>query len=167
LETDKWIEKQYTLLLQTTKNIVKNPNEVDDILHCVLEQILKKKDVLDGMADKNKLYYFIRVLKNNYFSNTSRYHYQFKKPNEKMVYEITEQLTEIPDETPNDELPDMKWVMKELENLSWFDRDLFLLWMELGSLTSISKQTKIPLNSVGRYINETKQKLKKRWENRN
>jgi hypothetical protein len=68
---------------------------------------------------------------------------------------------------PYMEPAELGWVHQQLENLSWFERDLFLMWMELGTLTQVSKTTTIPLNSVGRYINETKQKLIKLWGNRN
>jgi hypothetical protein len=61
----------------------------------------------------------------------------------------------------------MCWVHKQLEDLDWFSRDLFLMWLELGTITAVSKQTTIPLNSVGRYIKNIKIELKQKWVSRN
>ena len=65
------------------------------------------------------------------------------------------------------EYPSMDWIYKELENHTWFDRDLFLLWLELGTFTKVSQETTIPLNSVGKYIKETIKNLNSSWKNRN
>jgi hypothetical protein len=131
-----------------------------------MEQLLKGGK-LDGMKDKERVYYFIRVLKNNYFSKTSPYYYQYKKNPHREEFKDIEFFEPQPDVEYTEELPDIEWVNKQLSHLEWFDRDLFLLWMELGSLTAVSRKTTIPLNSVGRYINQTKQMLIKKWEDRN
>lgn len=148
------------------ENIIKDRDDIDDLFHCVLEQLLKNKK-LDDMKDKERVYYFVRVVKNNYFSKTSPYYYQYKKNLAREEFKDIEYFEETPDVEYNETLPDMKWVHKQLSHLEWFDRDLFLLWMELGSLTAVSKKTTIPLNSVGRYINQTKQMLIKKWEEQN
>jgi hypothetical protein len=121
---------------------------------------------MNEMEDKDRLYYFIRTLKNNYFSKTSKYHYQFRKPHLNQISFNEVYYEEIPDEEYQDR-PTMVWVREHLSELSWFDRDLFLLWVELGSLTAVSKRTTIPLNSVGRYIKQTKDRLNQLWENKN
>jgi hypothetical protein len=41
------------------------------------------------------------------------------------------------------------------------------MWLELGTITAVSKQTTIPLNSVGRYIKNIKIELKQKWVSRN
>lgn len=153
------------VLLQTTHNIVSNKQDVDDLFHCVLEQILKKRAVLDPLPPKEKFYYFIRVTKNNYFSKTSPYYYEYKKKpaNEKEFVE--EQFTNLVFEEYEDK-PTMEWVMNQLEGMDWFRKDLFLLWISLGSLTNVSQKTKIPVNSVGRYIKDTKKILIDKWLNR-
>ena len=110
------------------------------------------------------MYYFIRVVKNNYNSTTSPYHKEYRK-NQNLHTPLLEEITEdFADEEYVETIPDMKWVYKQLETFDWFDRDLFVLWLEMGTLTSVSKQTLIPLNSVGRYINKTKQKLQELWK---
>lgn len=166
MSLDKWITINFTMLQDTTLRVVKNNQEADDVLQSVIEQLLHKREQLDEIPDKNKLYYFIRVLKNNYYSTTSNYYREHKKGS---VYnkEWDECYEAIPDEVYKEEIPDIEWVKKELDTLPWFDRDLFLLWFELGTIINVSSQTTIPKNSVSRYIKQTKKLLQKRWESKN
>tara|TARA_R110000868_G_scaffold10831_2_gene52416 strand:- start:1106 stop:1618 length:513 start_codon:yes stop_codon:yes gene_type:complete len=161
----QWLIKEHNGLLSLVGDMVRDPDEQGDLYGCIIEQLLKKKNKLDHIPDKEKRYYFIRVMKNNYNSKTSPYHYQYRKPTLNhipLLETITESLTDEPYE---ETLPDMIWVEKTLnENFDWYSRDLFKLWVELGSLTNVSKQTQIPLNSVGRHINNIKTKLKELWQ---
>ena len=162
---NSWLENNHTELIRITGGITKSPQEVDDLYSCVVEQLLKKSEKLDELPDNQKRYYFIRVLKNNYNSKTSPYHYQYRKPIEHHM-DLIETITEgFSDDEYVETTPDMIWVEKTLnKEFNWYERDLFMLWVELGSLTNVSKQTQIPLNSVGRQIKQIKIKLKKLWE---
>lgn len=166
MNTNEWMGKNYRELEQITHNIVKEKNEVGDLLHCVIEQILKK-NALDPLMERERIFYFIRVLKNNYFSKTSPYYYQYKKKGASETIFDSEFYENLPDEPYQERVPTLEWVYQELEHLTWFDKDLFLLWMEMGTITAVSKKTTIPLNSVGRYINQIKQQLIKKWEDQN
>lgn len=166
VEIGDWITKNYNELVKITDKICYEPNDAPDLLHCVLEQLLKNKKI-SSMDDKERFYFFVRTLKNNYYSQTSPYYYQHKKVSTKETFKDIEFFSDTPDIEYDEELPDIKWVYSQLENLNWFDRDLFVMWLELGSLTAVSRKTTIPLNSVGRYINTTKQNLIEKWQNRN
>lgn len=166
MNTNEWLGENYRELEQITRNIVKDRNEAGDLLHCVIEQILRK-NALDVLMERERIFYFIRVLKNNYYSKTSPYYYQYKKKGASETYFDTEYYENLPEIPYTEHVPTIEWVYQELEHLSWFDKDLFLLWMELGTLTAVSKKTTIPLNSVGRYINQIKQQLIKKWEDQN
>jgi len=159
--TRNWIEMNYDLLYTTTRKIIKDTNQLDDFFHFILEDILRHEQKMDGLKDKEKMYYFVRVVKNQFFSKTSPYFYRIKRPYlTSETFEDT--LLDIPDEYKED-YPPLAWVYEQLEQEDWFYRDLFLLWIELGTLTAVSKKTTIPLNSVGRYINKIKKKLQKTW----
>lgn len=160
----EFITKNYEDLYNTTRNIVKNQKCADDLFQSVMEQILTSKNISD-IPDDRKKYFIIRIIKNNYYSKTSKYYYENKKHENKET-EYTPDMNEA-DNEPYTEPPEIGWVHDQLADLTWFERDLFLLWMELGTLTEVSKTTTIPLNSVGRYINDTKQKLIKKWVNKN
>jgi RNA polymerase sigma factor (sigma-70 family) len=163
-ELNEWITRNYEDLYNTTRNIVKHQKDADDLFQSVIEQLLSNKNFSELPPDRRK-YFFIRTTKNNYYSKTSKYYYENKKHDDRQTDynpEIHEQI-----EDPYLEPAELDWVHQQLKDLSWFERDLFLMWMEMGTLTQVSKKTTIPLNSVGRYINETKQKLIKLWVNRN
>ena len=164
MNTTLWIQHNNKKLLYTAKKISKNNDEYMDLYQSVIEQLLKKQNVLDDMDDKEKMYYFVRVIKNNYFSQSSPYYYQHKKTSTRINYVEDINRYEIQDEVYEEHLPDMEWVYRQLDTLDWFSRDIFLMWLELGSLTAVARQTTIPLNSVGRYIKEVKQTLKDRWQ---
>ena len=166
LDSNEWINKNYQRMLDVVKNIVTNQDDIDDLYHCVLEQILKGKK-FDGIDDDQRIFYFVRVLKNNYFSKTSPYYYQYKKNPAKEDFKDITYFDTKADEEYIQNLPDIHWIHEQLTHLNWFDRDLFLMWLEMGSLTAVSKQTTIPLNSVGRYIKTTKEILKNKWESKN
>jgi hypothetical protein len=53
------------------------------------------------------------------------------------------------------ELMEIEWT-----ELNWFNKIIFEKYMVLGSLKKVSKDTTIPLASVGRYIKETKEIIK-------
>jgi len=162
----KWIENNHSELLNITRGLVSSPEDADDLYACVMEQLLNKPEKIDDIPDSQKKYYFIRVLKNNYNSKTSPYHYQYRKPTQHhrpLLDEITEGFIQ---EEYEETIPDMIWVEKTLnEEFGWYERDLFKLWIEMGTLTKLSNETQIPLNSVGRQIKTIKIKLKELWLN--
>jgi hypothetical protein len=45
-------------------------------------------------------------------------------------------------------------------DLNWFHKSLLELYMTLGSLSKVSKQTGIPLTSVSTYIKQSKAEIK-------
>jgi len=162
-----YIGKNYELLLQTTKNITKNHEDSDDLLSEVLIQLLTK---LPKVKEGQELYYFIKVLKLNWFSKTSRFHYNFrKKLNDNHVSsnggDFVENLEDIEGDEVYDEsqYPSTEWVDSEVNKLHWFSRDLWKCWIELGTLTNVSQKTTIPMNSCSRYIREIKDHLLKEW----
>jgi hypothetical protein len=161
MEIDKWIELNHQMLLGVVRNITKR-YENDDLFQSVVEQLLKQKEKLDVLPDDKKKFFFIRVTSNNFHSKTSRYHYENRKAFS-MSSPLEDETYNLKEDEPG-EYPTIEWVHKKLDDMNWFDRDIFLLWMELGSLKAVSKKTKIPHNSVGRYIKKVKIKLNEDWK---
>ena len=166
MRLNEWITKNYDMLITTTKGIVKNDDEADDVFQSVIEQLIKLTPKLDEMPDKEKKYFFIRVLKNNYHSTTSRYYTEHKRGVKNNV-SWNESYEDIPDTPYVEEIPDMDWVKRQLDTMDWFSRDLFLLWLEMKTFISVSNTTTIPVNSVARYIKQIKEILKEKWESKN
>ncbi len=158
----EWLSQNNDYLIQTTKNITKNHEETMDLYQSVMTQLIPKADTLNDISDKEKLYYFIKVIKTNWFSNTSPYQYnKLKYEKKRNTYEEYKDYRE--DIEYNETIPDMDWVEAELHKIGWFEHDLFMLFYETKTLTALHKETQIPINSVGKYIKEIKQELKKRW----
>lgn len=159
---DKWLNDNNDYLIQVTKNITSNSEDTMDLYQSVMTQLLLQRDKLDPLPDKEKLYYFIKVTKTNYFSKTSPYQYQ-KKKYEKQHTEYNDFKDLREDISYMEDIPDMIWVEKTLDEMGWFERDLFTLYMEYGTMVAVHKETTIPINSVGKYIKEIKNDLKQRW----
>jgi hypothetical protein len=49
---------------------------------------------------------------------------------------------------------------QEYSELSWFHKSLFELYLTLGSMKKVSKQTRIPVSSISRYLKESKEQIK-------
>ena len=161
----EWISKNNSLLIQTTKNITKNADDTMDLYQSVIEQLLEKPEKMNSINDEQKLYYFIKVIKNNYFSKTSPYKYHLEKYNNSHIRKDDMLYFDSEDTPYTEDIPDMVWVRTELDKMGWFEADLFTLWIEMGTLIDVHRETTIPINSVGKYIKEIKKDLYQRWIN--
>lgn len=161
-----YIQKYNDELIHITTNITKGSEEAMDLYQTVIEQILSNPDKMDQIDDEEKKYFFIKIVKTNWYSKTSPYQYQKRKrrENEIDLQKYSFFIESIPDEI--EEKPTLEWVNKELETMDWFDRDIFILWTELKTLTKVHEETTIPINSVGKYINKVKKELRQRWTKR-
>lgn len=157
-----WVSKNNTKLIEVTNNITRGDKESMDLYQSVMTQLLPQHTKLDNIIDEEKMYYFIRVTKTNWYSKTSPYQYHKKKyDSSKTEYKDYKDFRE--DEEYTEDIPDMDWVECELHKIGWFEHDLFMLYYETGTLASLHKETSIPINSVGKYIKDIKNELKKRW----
>ena len=163
MELNEWIDKNHKELKHIVGRITCNHHESDELFQEVILQLLEKPNKINVLPDEEKIYYFIRVVKNNWNSSTSPYQYQKQKLKKLNIPYTHKHGKSLLDETYNENTPDMEWVYGEINKLEWFDRDLFRLWLELGTYTKVSQDTTIPLNSVGKYIKSTIKELNIRW----
>jgi DNA-directed RNA polymerase specialized sigma24 family protein len=149
-----WLSNNYNEL----KNICSKfstPEEVDDLLHLCIEQFIKNKKV-HQIPDKERLYFFAKLVRNQYHSKSSKYHYTYRRYN---FNEIVE--SDIPDIEYQEDEFNMDWVKQQLRTIDWYYGRLFELYIEEGcSVTKLSKRTTIPINSVSRDINKVRRQLK-------
>ena len=147
-------------LKKICRGILKNKIELlDDLFQVSIEQFLKNKKVIN-LPDKERLYFFARIVRNQYNSNSSHYHYTYRKHHFSDMIPIEE--LEIPDKEYEDNLINMDWVKNQLQNFDWYYSRLFELYIEEGcSVTKLSKRTTIPINSVSRDINKVRKELNK------
>lgn len=150
-----WLSNNYNEL-KNICNKFSTPDEVDDLLHLCIEQFLKNKRV-EQIPDKEKLYFFTKIVRNQYHSKSSKYHYTYRRYQFNDVVEL-----EIPDVEYKEDEFNMEWVREQLKTMDWYYGRLFELYIDEGcSVTKLSKRTTIPINSVSRDINKTRKKLKK------
>jgi len=148
-----WIEKNFTEL-KTICNKITRGEDSDDLLQICVEQFLKNQKV-GAIPDKEKLFFFARIAKNNYNSNSSPYYHTYRKFKFTDIDNVDIQYLEY--EEP---VVDLDWVKNELNQLDWYFKRLMELYIEEGcSITNLSKRTTIPINSVSRDINKVRKIL--------
>lgn len=151
-----WLSKNYNEL-KNICNKFSTPEEVDDLLHLCIEQFMKNKKV-HNIPDKERLYFFVKLVKNQYHSKSSSYHYTYRK------YQFNELVEyDTPDVEYEETQFNLNWVKEELKKIDWYYGRLFELYIEEGcSVTKLSKRTTIPINSVSRDINKVRRHLKQK-----
>jgi DNA-directed RNA polymerase specialized sigma24 family protein len=163
----QWIDVSGQTMLRNVRNYVKDNDVADDLFQNVCLQLLEKPKKIDEVPDDQKLYFFIRVIKNNYHSKTSPWAYSRLKHQKRNV-ELKEELTHIEDQPYEEDtnIPPIEWVREQLDNeelFTWYQKDLWNLWVELGSLVGVSKKTTIPSNTISRHVRQINDKLKELW----
>jgi DNA-directed RNA polymerase specialized sigma24 family protein len=68
---------------------------------------------------------------------------------------------EVSDEGYND-LPDI--AEQRTESLHWYYAGVLKLYAKLGTIAAVSRETKIPYDSVKHAVNEARKKIKSEWE---
>ena len=148
-----WIQQNFSELKIICNKITRG-KEDDDLLQLCVEQFLKNQKV-NNIPDKEKLFFFARIVRNNYNSNSSKYYHTYRKFKFSEIGNIDIQYLEV--EEP---IIDLDWVKDQLNNLDWYFKRLMELYIEEGcSITKLSKRTTIPLNSVSRDINKVRKIL--------
>ena len=154
---NEWIENNYKELVKICQSVTKN-SEVDDLLQICVEELLLNKKV-QTIPNDQKLFFFTRIVRNNYNSTKSKYHYQYRKFSWSDLDNV-----EIVDLPYYETEYNMQWVKNQIEKMKqdeWYYGRLMELYIEEGcSITKLSKRTTIPINSVSRDINKVKSILK-------
>ena len=142
------------------------PDLAHDLEHeLVLRLFEKPPDKIEAIHRAGYLnFYVVRMAINLYRSNNSRFQRDYRHHEHRE--EVQEGHTESPVES-YDERPDTIFE-RALECMDqWakpgqypYDKQLFLLWLELGNKKLIERRTKIPWRSISYTINNCKQRLK-------
>ena len=74
---NEWLVENYEELKLICKKITRN-TDVDDLLHLCIEQFMKNKNI-QTIAQTQWLFFFARIVRNNYFSNSSPYSRTYSK----------------------------------------------------------------------------------------
>jgi RNA polymerase sigma factor (sigma-70 family) len=160
-EIEKYITTNYYELFKITKKITKNHELSQDLLHEVILQLYNKGHIiLQEYSNDQIKYYIVSIIRINWHSNTSPFYYKIRK--ESSRYVNIEEIFDLADETQLDfekqqlfDILEQSWC-----ELDWFRKSLFEMYLTLGSMKKVSKQTRIPLSSISRYLKESKEQIK-------
>ena len=125
-----------------------------------------KEKINDIIKQKKLTFYIVRIMMNQYQSNTSPYHKKYRrtkhKEHLKEFYIYTkEPLTKEKMQEFEDREKKLQWIEQKLKNLSWFDVEVFkIYYKEKYSLNTMSKATKINRSTLGKSIRYIKNYLK-------
>lgn len=166
---NEYLEKSYTNLLDISKRITSNRHpDYEDLLHETI-LALYNSDVqkIKYIIEQKKLtFYIVRIMLNQYQSNTSPYHKKYRKQyNEKQLKEFyiytKEPLTKEKIKKLEEQENRLQWIEDKLKHLSWFDVEVFkIYYRENYSLNTMSKATKINRSTLGKSIRYIKNYLK-------
>lgn len=160
-EIEKYITTNYYELFKITKKITKNHELSQDLLHEVILQLYNKGHIiLQEYSNDQIKYYIVSIIRINWHSNTSPFYYKIRK--ESSRYVNIDEIFDLADETQLDfekqqlfDILEQSWC-----ELDWFRKSLFEMYLTLGSMKKVSKQTRIPLSSISRYLKESKEQIK-------
>lgn len=156
-DIDLWVKENYTSLLEITKNL--KGVEDYDVLHYALEEFLKKKNVLDIIQSGGGRFYIINILLRALRSETNPY---YKAENRNHLPITTEPQYEEYEGEFFKGLTD-SIVMEKLENVFWYDKEVFLLYMTGGyTYKTLSDETGISRTSLNYTVNKVKDYLKEK-----
>lgn len=157
-----WIENNYNELRKICSSVAKT-NNIDDLLQLSIEQLITNARIKD-VPDSEKLFFFARIVRNNYNSKTSKYHKVYRS---KKFVEYNFNLNIAVEEYEEPTLT-IEWVLEEVQkikNKDWYLGQIFLLYLSRGAnLTRLSKEIGIPINNLSRDIKIVKIMLNKLYE---
>lgn len=154
-----WIENNYNELKKICSSVAKT-NNIDDLLQLSIEQLITNGRIKD-VPDSEKLFFFARIVRNNYNSKTSKYHKVYRS---KKFVEYNYNL-DIAFEEYQEPILTIEWVLEEVQKIKikdWYLGQIFLLYLSRGAnLTRLSKEIGIPINNLSRDIKQVKLMLNK------
>jgi hypothetical protein len=161
-EIERYITLNYYKLLEIAKKICREQQQwAGDLLHFVILELYDKKEIkLRAFDNNNILYYITAIMRINYNSKTSPWHYKVMREF-KSYNDVTDTILNVSVEQEQYETNLIMEIMEiEYAELSWFHKSVFDMYMQLESLKKVSKKTNIPLTSIARYVREAKQQVK-------
>jgi hypothetical protein len=155
LERNKIIEEFYNSKEVNEAISKMHPVELQDDLKAELFLILCELDeqkLLDLYEKKQLRFYLVRILLNLVQSTDKKFYQKYRN------------FTEYKQEERADEVTEAINVLEPLEDLYWYNRKVFELYVHEFKCNAkeLSRKTGIPYISVVRTINQTKQILRKK-----
>jgi DNA-directed RNA polymerase specialized sigma24 family protein len=162
---DEYLNENYFKLKDIALNIA-GSKEYEELLHFVIEELYKCDQIrLREIIEKNQMtFYAVRVMMNQFHSNTSRYYYKYKKYYEYHTTQTIECISADKSKSTKKQKEEvevkLEWIEEKLKDLYWFDAEVFkLYYRESFSLSEMAKATKINKNTLYKAIRNVKNYL--------
>ncbi len=158
------LEQRYKQYRDLAWKLTKGDERHIDLLHDILIQLETNEKWNNLQTPQEQMYFLTRTIYNQYYSNNSKFQRTYRR--------FSSEWIDIPDEIdePYQETPSVEWLNnlleEELKNNpdNWYNIGLFKLYMEHRKIEPIHKKTKIPRYSIRKTINEMKDWVKQKWE---
>lgn len=161
-EIESYITRDYYNLLNISKKMTRGDQLSHDLLHEVILQLYDKEDIILKSYDDNSIkYYIVAIMRINYFSKTSPFFYKIRRERIVMNVDITT-CWDISYEQESFESEELYQLLEqEYCELNWFKKSLLDMYLSLNSsMKAVSRKTNIPIQSISRYIKETRLEVK-------
>lgn len=158
---EKYITYNYYQLKQIAEKITKKDKDLaHELLHEIIIQLYDKDDIILKSYDDNSIrYYITAIMRINFYSKTSPFHYRIRK--ERLLYVDIERCYDMETEQENFEREELFVLLEEQYcELDWFRKSLLDMYLSLNSLKAVSRTTTIPLTTISNYIRQGKEQIK-------
>ena len=156
-------QTQYEKYKKIILKICKNDERSEDLLQDILLQ-LSSNVKYNALSEKERVFFFIRTVQNQYYSNNS----SFQRTYRKYVFEQLP-VNYDPKIEEYKEIPTLEWVEETLDKElndnpdKWYEVGIFRLYLKHRKLEPIHRQTKIPKYSLRQTLKEMKEWIKIKW----
>jgi len=155
LDFNQYLSHDYQALCQAAQKITGNNELSSDLLHYAIEEMSYKDNLQTIIDSGGARFYLVRIMMTQWRSQTGPFYKQFIKQD----IEIETVENKSPEE---DKILDIDRIEKILNELPWYDRELFRLYADgKHNYSSLAKETGIPRTSIGLTINRVRKHIKK------
>ena len=161
-DIENYIANNYYTIYNIALKMTKQDPLTKDLLHEVILQLYDKQVITLKNYDDNSIkYYIVAVLRINYFSKTSPFHYRIRRERQLMNVDVAT-CWDISYEQQEFETERIYQLLEEnYAELDWFKKSLLDMYLSLNSsMNAVSRKTNIPKTSISRYINEIRKIVK-------
>jgi len=154
LTFNEYLSNDYDALLSASNKITGNHHLSIDLLHYGIEDMSTKSNLQDIVDSGGARFYLIRIMMTQWRSQTGPFHRQFVKQHSEIDHYDRAEKEEVPF--------DFDHVNKLIEDLDWYDRELFKLFAAGDhNYSTLAKETGIPRTSIALTIKRVRKHLKK------
>lgn len=155
MDFNEYLTHDYKPLVDASKKITGNNELAIDLLHYAIEELSFKENLQAIIDSGGARFYLVRIMMTQWRSQTGPFYKQF-------VRQET-QIDEWDGVEKEETKLDTNRVYKILDELPWYDRELFKLYAEGGhNYSSLSRETGIPRTSIGLTINRVRKYIKQK-----